>query len=226
MSRSPVDQLCGLVGSMDISTSPSSSLHETQIVVDVRKIGFSQSTIKPSFKNGTSVEDCINGIRKGTVSIREFPLIRVVWVNNQYISLDNRRLFVFKSSLSYKRDQNIKVVLCLPTDPHPNQRRHPGETIADELARKMTTSDPSHIHVKDGIVNWEPRVGPRGGWYVYDKHHRKVYLSTLSSERWNDLKALKPGTSRVKSTVRMGIQPASHGKGEPSIAFPASKAGS
>ena len=78
MSRSPVDQLCGLVGGMDISTLQSPSVHETQIVVDVRKIGFSQSTIKPLFKNGTLVKDCIDKIVKGTVSIREFPLIRVV----------------------------------------------------------------------------------------------------------------------------------------------------
>lgn len=84
--------------------------------IDIDEILFSQDTILANFKDGRSLFELIEEIKqlkkdetKFQEKIESFPPIRVVRVDEQYVSLDNRRLFVFKECFKWRRDKNVKV---------------------------------------------------------------------------------------------------------------------
>jgi hypothetical protein len=143
-------------------------------LLDIKDVYFSQSTIKQTFKNGDLVQDLIDDLKSGEVKLSSLPPIRVTMVDGKWVSLDNRRLFAMKEALKGKRasNRNIPVV------------KVDLNKVADELHRKLTTKHTgAYIHIKDGIPGWVPRKGPKGGWYVFDKDHKKVYVSQLSKKQ-------------------------------------------
>jgi len=95
-------------------------------------IGWSQDSIAGTFRDGTDVQASINALRGVTndqrrAFIATYPLIRVASFEGQgWITLDNRRLFVFRS-------------LLLPTTPITVRLATYEE--AQELRRKLTTRD-------------------------------------------------------------------------------------
>lgn len=96
-------------------------------------IGWSQDSIADSFRDGRDLQVAINALRRLTHEERveivttTYPPVRVVQFEDQgWITLDNRRLFVFRSVL-------------LPTTPIPIQVATLEE--AQELRRKLTTED-------------------------------------------------------------------------------------
>ena len=59
--------------------------------LDVRNILFTQDSISGAFSDGGSVEQTIQDIKSGKVSISDLPKVRVVELKEGYVSLDNRR---------------------------------------------------------------------------------------------------------------------------------------
>ncbi|XP_078487949.1 uncharacterized protein LOC113475601 [Ciona intestinalis] len=59
-------------------------------------IQFSQDSIAKSFKNGTELHETCQLISTGSVSVDEIRPIRVIIKDNKAISVDNRRLYVFR----------------------------------------------------------------------------------------------------------------------------------
>ena len=159
-----------------------SSASGVDIQLDVREIGFTQNKVTSTFTDGAPIKDVIDGIKKGFVATSDFPKIRVVQMTDgSWVSLDNRRLKVFKEGLKGKHGpQYVHVEEMKLSDPHP---KHHGRTIGDELKRKQNSPDPRVIQVKDGLRNWETRVGRNGGEYYYDKHHKKVYVSQQTDKQ-------------------------------------------
>ena len=83
-----------------------------QIELPPSKIRFMHHSINPKFRNGRSLEDTINKIQKGLMSVNELPTIRVVRKNGFYYAFDNRRLYVYRV-LEYRgRLTRIKVNLA------------------------------------------------------------------------------------------------------------------
>ena len=61
-------------------------------------IRFSQNSISSKFKNGSSVDDMIQGLRKGTVDPSDIPAIRIFEKDGALYTLDNRRLYAFQQA--------------------------------------------------------------------------------------------------------------------------------
>jgi hypothetical protein len=60
-------------------------------------IRFTHSRIRPYFSGcGKSIEQSLQEIREGNVAVEDIPLITVIEIENEYFSLNNRRLFMFK----------------------------------------------------------------------------------------------------------------------------------
>ena len=83
-----------------------------QIELQPSKIRFMHHSINPKFRNRRSLEDTINKIQQGLMSVNDLPTIRVVRKNGFYYAFDNRRLYVYRV-LEYRgRLNRIKVNLA------------------------------------------------------------------------------------------------------------------
>merc|ERR1712130_591083 len=70
-----------------------SKLHSSQIFYSVKNIS-------PHFDNKQSLWQTLSDLEKNVLAVNMFPTIRVVKQNKKWISLDNRRLFVFQNSVN------------------------------------------------------------------------------------------------------------------------------
>ena len=61
-------------------------------------IHYSQNSISSKFKDGSSVDDMIQGLKTGEISIDNIPAIRIFRKDGVLYSLDNRRLYAFKQA--------------------------------------------------------------------------------------------------------------------------------
>ena len=68
----------------------------SQIRLSPAEIRFIHDNICRKFKNGRSVNDTIDQIAKGCMSVEELPKIAVIKKDGYYYSLDNRRLYVYR----------------------------------------------------------------------------------------------------------------------------------
>ncbi|UKZ78735.1 hypothetical protein TrVFT333_006481 [Trichoderma virens FT-333] len=81
----------------------------------VENIGYSQDSIGSTFSNGQRLEDVIFSLRSMSPqsrieAIKKFPIIRVVEFQSQgWITLDNRRLKVFKDALEGDAQTSVPV---------------------------------------------------------------------------------------------------------------------
>ncbi len=57
--------------------------------MDPSDIRYTQNSIKGTFKDGSSVDDIINGLKKGSISPDDVPAIRVFEKGGHTYSLDN-----------------------------------------------------------------------------------------------------------------------------------------
>ncbi|KYR01190.1 leucine-rich repeat-containing protein (LRR) [Tieghemostelium lacteum] len=124
-------------------------------------------------------------LKTGALKIEEIPTINVVKVNGEYITLDNRRLYVLQESFKgkyYSLHNTIRVnVVSL------NELVRPGVTAEQDLYDKSTSNEPNGIKIRDGKPKYFPRVGKRGGLYIYNKQDVKIYLSRLSKKQLNNI---------------------------------------
>ena len=77
-------------------------------MMDVETIRFTQRSIKDTFSNGTPIKWTIHMLETKQVKPREIPLIRVGFLNNQWRSIDNRRLYCYKT---VKHIDKIPVII-------------------------------------------------------------------------------------------------------------------
>jgi len=96
----------------------------TRSTLTSKDIRFTQDSISATFKDGSSVDDLINGLKSGKISPDDVPAIRIFEKDGVIYSLDNRRLYAFKEA----GIDNINYVWATP------------EEIANE-AWKMTTNN-------------------------------------------------------------------------------------
>jgi len=66
--------------------------------IDPSKVRFSQSSINYHFKDRTmgTIDDLAEGLRSGKIAPSDIPPIRVLEINGQLFTLDNRRLEAFR----------------------------------------------------------------------------------------------------------------------------------
>ena len=83
--------------------APSALSEATQSVrsigyIDPSKVRFSQSSINYRFKDRTmgTIDDLAEGLRSGKIAPSDIPPIRVLEINGQLFTLDNRRLEAFR----------------------------------------------------------------------------------------------------------------------------------
>jgi len=93
--------------------------------LDPADIRFTQDSISSTFRDGSSIDDLIEGLKNGTISADEIPTIRVFEMDGKIYSLDNRRLYAFKKA----GVRRINVEWVNPSTPE----------IAKELTWKFTT---------------------------------------------------------------------------------------
>jgi RHS repeat-associated protein len=106
---------------------------EVLTYVSPLEIRFSQATASQNFSSKGTIDDLLQGLRNGTVSVDDVPAIRVVERNGQLITLDNRRLAAFKAAGVEK----IPIQRVSLSDPD----------IAKEFARKYNPIDGGDIIV-------------------------------------------------------------------------------
>ena len=100
--------------------------------IAVGEIGWSQDSIAGVFRDGHNVHQDIAALRQETLeqilfSIRRYPPIRVVrFVDQGWITLDNRRLYLFRSVLRPETIIEVRIATLAE---------------AEELKWKLTTRD-------------------------------------------------------------------------------------
>ena len=75
------------------------------------EIRFMQSHINYRFRCGKSVNETVEKISMGTMSIQELPTIKVVFRNDAYYAFDNRRLYVYR--VLHRRGKLDKISVLL-----------------------------------------------------------------------------------------------------------------
>eukprot|EP01083_Nonionella_stella_P189814 702770_1 len=71
--------------------------------MNVNQIRFTQPTIKNTFSNGVPIEWTIDMLETNQVLPIEIPLIRVGYFRGQWKSIDNRRLYCYKTAKNIKQ---------------------------------------------------------------------------------------------------------------------------
>ena len=64
--------------------------------IDPWNVRFSQDSIKPSFRDGETLDALVEGLRSGSIRSDTIPPIRLVDIDGVFYSLDNRRLEAFR----------------------------------------------------------------------------------------------------------------------------------
>ena len=80
--------------------------YQNSTQMNVNEIHFTQKSIKNTFSNGTPIRWTIHMLERDEIKPRELPLIRIAWFNDQWKSVDNRRLYCYKTA---KNIQTIPV---------------------------------------------------------------------------------------------------------------------
>jgi hypothetical protein len=156
-----------------------------KLEIDVDDILFSQDSISSKFKDGTSIEEAISNIKSEKIKISNFPAIIVIKIGDDsdpdYVSIDNRRLYIFQQALKWKRNKKIKVIVVNANDIM-KITKFGKVTYQDDLDRKNTSKNNGEtIKVRDGSPWYKIRKGRNGGEYIYNPAtYKRVYVSQLS----------------------------------------------
>ncbi len=66
--------------------------------INPRLVRFAQNSVKSAFRNGSTIDNTVQGIRSGEVDPAVFPPIRLIEIDGDLYTLDNRRLVVFQKA--------------------------------------------------------------------------------------------------------------------------------
>jgi hypothetical protein len=64
--------------------------------MDPKSVRFSQSSIRRSFADGSTIDDLAEGLRTGRIRAEDIPPFRLVEIEGLLFTLDNRRLEAFR----------------------------------------------------------------------------------------------------------------------------------
>jgi RHS repeat-associated protein len=106
-------------------------------IVDSSTIRFTQSSVSRRFGNGALIEDLAADLRNGTIRPTDVPPIRIFQRNEQWFTLDNRRLLAFQQA-------GIDV---------PYRRATPAE-VGAEAWKFTTTNGGTSIRIRGGGGTW------------------------------------------------------------------------
>jgi hypothetical protein len=67
-------------------------------IINPNNVRFSQDSASYRFKDGRTIDDLADGLRKGTVAPKDVPSIRLVERDGKLFTLDNRRLAAFQKA--------------------------------------------------------------------------------------------------------------------------------
>lgn len=87
---------------------------QSRKTLSVAEIKYTQSSVGARFQDGRPLRETIQQIRRGKEG---FPYIRVVEYENEYYSLDNRRLHCLKEAYRWKPHQQVSVIIESLDDP-------------------------------------------------------------------------------------------------------------
>lgn len=77
------------------STSNNKTGNESGGKLNAKNIRFSQDSISARFKDGTSVDDLLQGLKSGKINPNDVPAIRIFEKEGVIYTLDNGRLYAF-----------------------------------------------------------------------------------------------------------------------------------
>ena len=83
-----------------------------ELEISPRDLRFMSDSISCRFRNGNSVNETVDQIETGKSAVYDLPKIRVVQLNNEYYSFDNRRLYVYRCLNCRGLLDRIKVKLA------------------------------------------------------------------------------------------------------------------
>ena len=79
------------------SSSKSGKLGSDEVDIDPEIVYFTFSRVRPFFSCGRPVNETLESLIKGDLDTSDLPSITLLFDGVSYFSLNNRRLFVFKS---------------------------------------------------------------------------------------------------------------------------------
>lgn len=90
-----IDFLTVIAGGKAFRPATKAGLGES-CAVGPSRIRFSQDSVSATFRDGSSVDDLVSGLRSGAVDSASVPPIRVFEQGGEWFTLDNRRLLAFQ----------------------------------------------------------------------------------------------------------------------------------
>ena len=82
-----------------------------RLILSPSEIRYSQNSIRGTFSCGKDLDETVEHLLKGEITVDDIPKIGVAEKDGKYYSMDNRRLWVFKE---YERRCGTRVkVVCI-----------------------------------------------------------------------------------------------------------------
>lgn len=143
------------------------------------EIRFIQDTIHNIFQDGRSVNTTAEDLCNGRISVKDFPVIKVVKLRNKYFSFDNRRLYVFRVA-EYRGAVSrisVNVVDVSQFDKNRYTTENEGRTVT--VRNGAQTLD----HCKNEWLrqsNYDDRLTPAVTMPVYDPYREPTTRAVAS----------------------------------------------
>lgn len=178
-TSSMTDSLAGQFSSLNLNhaaTASTMTTNNTTVTLRVQDITFTQYAISENFRDGRSLSDLVRQLAAGELSPQAVPPIRVVKYRNRWVTLDNRRLRVFKDALL----KEIPVIVCDLSDP----------TINREFKEKKTNQSIQG----GGVIRGQHFNASAFG--VANKHFEEgAFVFTKKVLNWNFTQIERPSPS-------------------------------
>jgi hypothetical protein len=100
-------------------------------LLNPQNIRFSQASMKVTFRDGTSINDLVEGLRSGRIRPHDVPAIRIFERDGKLFTLDNRRLEAFR-----RAGVDVPVRMATPQE------------IAEESWKLTTHNDGVSIRIR------------------------------------------------------------------------------
>jgi len=128
-------------------------------IVDVTTIRYTQTSVKDTFSNGAPLTWTIYMLKTGQIKPKELPLIRIGCVDNQWRTIDNRRLYCFKQAGVTK----VPAIIMQDTThefQYKNQSYNDGTTI------NLIHDPPPNIDDNQMIMAYDPETSECKRWTI------------------------------------------------------------
>lgn len=146
-------------------SGPSKSLDPGMIEIDPSLVYFTFSRIRPTFSCGRPIQQTLDQLLKGELQPGDLPSISLLYDGTNYFSLNNRRLFVFKTL----RGAGLLSTVVARVKPVPQTKRMKDKYTVDKCAltaklmREGESKGPEgeNDEDEDGMSDEEERKGKK-----------------------------------------------------------------